>query len=117
MSGPLPDYLWTNLGSLRHLYINNNRFGGSLPPEFALIGNSRLQQLLAHDNNFAGTFPGEFSLRLHAVEIQGAGFTLLDHDLCRLRVMGNNRGHLIALRTDCDICTCGSRMCRNCRRS
>jgi hypothetical protein len=114
MEGPLPTDWWEGVNDLkriRQLYLNNNRFNGTIPEAFTAMGNGRMEQLVINDNDFEGTFPGGWnpSRFLSTLEIQNTNFQAIDKDVCNMIVFTG--GELTTLNADCSICTCGTLLC------
>ena len=57
LKGVLPSDLFSKLTQLRHLYLNDNQFSGSIPTEVGLL--SSLKKLSLQHNNLSGTLPTE----------------------------------------------------------
>lgn len=108
LSGELEDVPFDNDASymLRELWLNNNEFEGSLPPELSAL--SDLEYLNLSENSFTGTLPSElasleslkrlimFNIELEGsvplefglledfevAELQGSGLTEVEEALC-----------------------------------
>jgi len=109
LAGTFPDD-WVNGNSkmlaLRHLYLDDNLFYGTLPTNTMTIGMGRLEQLLIGSNQFSGTMPGNYQYLnwLQQLEIQHNNFTFLTPDTCQLSVWLS--GEMVNFRADCKICSC-----------
>jgi hypothetical protein len=114
MEGPLPTDWWegnNDMKRLRNLFVNNNRFTGTIPEAFTTMGNGRMSQVILHDNEFSGTFPGGWNPTnfLSSIEIQNTNIQAIDKDVCNLIVFTG--GELTILTADCSICTCDPTLC------
>jgi hypothetical protein len=113
-TGPIPAEWWQSNNSLRdirHLYLDNNALTGTLSADFISIGSNRLISLIIDGNQFTGEFPGSFNPTnfLQVLEIQDAGFTSMDQNLCAMSVFSS--GEMTSFRSDCSICSCGGIYC------
>ncbi|GKY94864.1 hypothetical protein MPSEU_000451300 [Mayamaea pseudoterrestris] len=92
--------------SLRHLFLDHNKLTGTLPTNFATLGEGKLMQMYLNDNRFSGTVPGGYEERtfLQQVELQHNDFDHIDQDVCNLAVWV--AGEMASLRADCKACSC-----------
>ena len=61
-SGQLPDDLGEQFIRLRHLFLDHNKFDGTLPSSFVTVGNGRLESLAINHNRLTGDVPSNFDL-------------------------------------------------------
>lgn len=94
------------MNRLRILYLDHNRFTGSLPPKLGEIGNARLTLLSISDNSFSGKFPTfyNFTKKLNVLELANSGLTDMDKKNCAHSVFES--GEMVRLHADCDMCPC-----------
>ena len=92
---------------LRVLYLDDNRFSGSVPSTIGHIGNGRLTLLSIQNNTFTGEFPGfpMYDNLLNVLEMQDNNFSSMNKgDVCNQIVF--NYGEMVMLRADCNVCRC-----------
>ena len=110
LSGTLPSDLGEDFDVLRHLYLDHNQFGGTIPESYATVGNSRIINLHLNDNLLTGSVPAGWSednKQVLTIRVQNNQFTeSLDERICRLDLFALAGGELLDLRADCDICDC-----------
>jgi hypothetical protein len=105
LMGTIPADWVTTMFDLRSLYLSNNRLTGSIPFDFASIGNSRLHSVVVNDNLLTGEIPGGFPLQtLDASIWHNNAFTSMDSSLCKNVVFDG--GEMAVFRADCEVCTC-----------
>jgi hypothetical protein len=110
-SGTLPVDWASGTTSLRHLYLDHNKFVGTIPDSYVHLGGGRVKILHVNNNKFTGTFPGGFTPGfLESLELQHNNFDAFGKGLCLLSVF--ERGELTLLRSDCRICSCRSVFCK-----
>jgi hypothetical protein len=64
LEGPLPVDI-DNMVEIRHMYLDNNRFNGTIPDVLPQIGNGRIETLSLDHNEFEGNFPDQWDIRWH----------------------------------------------------
>ena len=57
-SGTLPADLGVDFVRLRHLFLDHNKFTGTVPQSYIWAGDGRIQSLVLNDNLLRGSFPG-----------------------------------------------------------
>lgn len=114
--GKLPADLGVEYVRLRHLFLDNNAFTGTVPDSVVNAGDGRLRSLSLNDNQFVGPLPGNHMSNtfLNTYEVQNNNFTSMHADTCKLWIFSG--GELVDFNSDCAICDCGdkSTMCQNC---
>lgn len=107
----------TDLHGMNFLYLGHNYLNGTIPPDFATIGNGRIQTLDLSHNQLTGTMPGNFTLRsfLQDFRLQGNQFDAMDASICKHVPWSG--GEMANLYADCSICkcqrVCGPGLCYN----
>ena len=105
MTGRLPNDLGNDFVALRHLHLDHNNFGGTLPLSYNDVGNGRLESLTINHNALTGVVSGKRRLddKLVQFTLQENQFTALDKENCKLLIPF---GEMPELKADCDICRC-----------
>jgi hypothetical protein len=62
--GALPEDI-DSMAEIRHLYLDHNRFNGTIPDVLPLIGNGRIETLSLDHNQFEGVFPDLWDITWH----------------------------------------------------
>ncbi|KAL7568835.1 hypothetical protein ACA910_007248 [Epithemia clementina (nom. ined.)] len=93
---------------MRHLFLNDNQFSGSIPDSYPSIGNGRMELFHAGNNQLTGTVPGNYNPQnlIESLEFQGNNFTALDPKVCELILFLPPSTELANLKLDCNVCTC-----------
>jgi hypothetical protein len=60
LTGQLPNDLGEEFARLRHLHLDHNRFTGTLPTSYIVVGNGRLESLTVDNNQLGGAVPSNF---------------------------------------------------------
>jgi hypothetical protein len=60
MTGTLPQTLM-DLNELSMLYLDHNKFQGTIPPTFGGLGKNKLQEFWVNHNHLVGYAPTSFS--------------------------------------------------------
>lgn len=117
--GQLPADLGVDYVRLRHLYLDNNQFTGTVPQSIINAGEGRLRSLSLNDNQFVGALPGSHQSTqfLNVFEVQNNNFTSMDSNAntCNLWVFSG--GELVEFNSDCAICGCKNDLCRHCSKN
>jgi hypothetical protein len=102
----LDDVNKTSLRALEHLRLDHNKMTGSLPTNFATLGDGRVNELYLNDNHFTGHVPGGYVKYtfLQRVELQNNRFASVDQGICNLAVWV--AGEMASLKADCKSCDC-----------
>jgi hypothetical protein len=92
--------------SLRSLYLDYNRFNGSLSQLWPSLGSGQVEQLILNDNQLTGEVPSRYDNQTHlkALEIQNNAFSKMNKVLCKQIVFEG--GALVVWQADCDVCQC-----------
>jgi len=104
-TGTLPEDfgLWAEV---RALYMDHNKFTGTVPSTFPGMGNGRLEALTLNHNLLTGYVPDDWVLKnkLLQITLQENAFSGVGYDTCKQSVF--NGGEMVEYKADCDICYC-----------
>jgi len=104
-TGTLPDDIGWRCVELRYLYMDHNKFTGTIPYSYPDVGNGRLEVMAMNHNQLTGYVPGQFyNNKLLEFTVQNNTFTGVDYTACKQSVFDS--GEMIEYKADCDICTC-----------
>lgn len=114
-SGTLPSDIGVDFFSLRHLYLDHNQFEGTIPESYASAGRGGLVDLYLNDNQLTGGLPTSWDdSPISTIKAQNNNLTItVDSEICKMSF--NNRGSLVELGVDCEICRCKD-LCDKCPR-
>ena len=115
LTGTLPDDLGQTFSKLRHFFLDNNQFQGTLPESYLTVGNGRMEQFEVNNNQLTGTVPSSHTQfnYLNLYRLDGNNFVSMSDTTCRLSVLVG--GENVEFKVDCDICTCRDDLfCREC---
>lgn len=84
LSGTLPDSLGKNFRDLRHLHLDHNRFVGTIPLSYNMVGNGRLETLSINHNQLTGVVPGKRKMynKLVQYTLQDNNFDAMEPEVC-----------------------------------
>lgn len=111
IGGTLPVDIGNNFAGLRHLFVDHNRFVGSIPQSYPLAGEGRLISFFASHNQLTGIVPDNwvFFNKLVQYTLHENNFDSLGSLNCNFNVFSG--GELVEFKADCDICTCQDVFC------
>jgi len=110
-SGQLPDDIGEKWVWLRFLYLDHNKFTGTIPYSYPETGNGRVEAMRFNNNQLTGYVPGQFQLnKLLDFSVADNSFTGIDKTVCKQSVWEG--GEMVEFKADCDICICNP-FCRN----
>lgn len=107
--------------SLKQLYLDHNQFTGTIPGSFGMAGNGSLVTLDLSNNMLTGGLPTTWvdkddrdaTSSIDTINVHNNNLTgVIDNNICKLGV--SNKGSLVELEADCDICRCNE-FCGDCR--
>lgn len=104
-TGQLPNDIGESCVDLRHLFMDNNMFRGTIPLSYNSVGNGRLESLTLHSNQLTGVVPGERKLynNLQLLTLHENKFTSIDSANCKMIIPW---GEMPEFKADCDVCQC-----------
>jgi hypothetical protein len=110
----VPEDLGEELVRARHLYLDHNRFTGTIPSSIINAGDGHLRSLALNDNQFTGDLPGDHEQirKMDQLMVQNNNFVSMSKNTCEMSVFSS--GELIEFKSDCDICACQDFMCEFC---
>lgn len=115
LTGTLPADIGENFNRLRQLYLDHNKFTGTIPSTYALAGGGRIYVLALDNNQLTGGVPTGWekdNLFLDTITVQGNQLTEpIDKEICKLSALQN--GELVQVGAECSICTCDT-LCDDC---
>eukprot|EP00536_Pseudo-nitzschia_multiseries_P004284 jgi/Psemu1/253481/estExt_Genewise1Plus.C_700085 len=112
LTGRLPNDIGYTWASLRHLYLDYNKFTGSIPYSITTTGNGRVETLSFNNNQLTGWVPGYYQhYKLLELHLHSNSFTGIDHATCKQAVF--HSGEMVEFTAECDICYC-TPFCRKC---
>jgi hypothetical protein len=112
--GTVPEDLGAQSARVRHLYLDHNRFTGTIPSSIINAGDGFLRSLALNDNQFTGDLPGDHEQfrKMDQLMVQNNDLDGMNKKTCDLSVfMG---GEMVEFKSDCDICRCKDFMCDYC---
>jgi len=104
LTGTLPEDIGEKFISLRHLFLDNNNFSGTFPPNYNTVGNGRLVALSLERNQLTGVIPGERTNWDTLVQ-----WTMQENNFRRISQQNCANYHLVEYKADCDVCNCFGR--------
>lgn len=116
-NGEIPKEWPHGMHAIDTIRLDQNELSGSLPDNWTTLGSGRAELIMLNDNQLTGFVPGNYTYHkfLQVLEVQNNDFEAIDPEICTLIVFDetDEHGEMVALRTDCNICTC-SRYCEFC---
>ena len=118
LTGVLPDA--EGFQSLKILNLDHNQFTGSIP-DYGMAGNGSLVILDLSFNALEGGVPADWvdasdneaTPFINTINVRNNNLTdAIDNNICKLGV--SNKGSLVQLEADCDICRCDD-FCSDCQ--
>mmetsp|Transcript_8433 Transcript_8433/g.11088 ORF Transcript_8433/g.11088 Transcript_8433/m.11088 type:complete len:517 (-) Transcript_8433:113-1663(-) len=114
--GPLPRS-WSEgewrMRHIRNLFLNNNKFTGTIPTNYPQMGNGRMEMFHVGDNQLTGAVPGGYNpvTFMSSLELHHNNFDEpLSKEVCGLIVFLPPSSEMTNLKADCNICSC-DRLC------